>query len=185
MPERNVTIFGGAQPLPGESAYLEAQRLGRSLALAGYNVLTGGYVGTMEAVSRGAAEAGGHVIGVTCQEIESWRKTGPNAWVQEERRFNTLRERLFALIDGCDAAVALPGGVGTLAEVALLWNEMAIQAIPRRPLVLIGAGWEATFLCLFKAQAAYLRLGDQQMLTFVDTVDDAVDELKSYFDGLA
>jgi hypothetical protein len=185
MPQRNVTVFGGAQPLPGESAYIEAQRLGRSLAQAGYNVLTGGYIGTMEAVSRGAAEAGGHVIGVTCAEIESWRNVGANEWVQEERRFDTLRERLFALIDGCDAAIALPGGIGTLAEIALLWNQMAIAAIPRRPLVLIGSGWEETFTDFFESQGAYLRPGDQQMITLVDTVDEAVEELETYFSDLA
>jgi uncharacterized protein (TIGR00730 family) len=185
MPQRNVTVFGGAQPLPGESAYIEAQQLGRLLAQAGCSVLTGGYIGTMEAVSRGAAEAGGHVIGVTCAEIENWRKTGPNAWVLEERRFETLRERLFALIDGCDAAIALPGGVGTLAEISILWNQMTIAAIPRRPLILIGAGWEETFTTFFDSQDAYLRPGDPQMITLVDTVDEAVEELQAHFNGLA
>jgi len=50
--------------------------------------------GTMEAVSRGAAEAGGHVIGVTCEDIEKWRPIGANAWVKEEWRKKTLTERL-------------------------------------------------------------------------------------------
>ena len=57
-------------------------------------MLTGGYIGTMEAVSRGAAEAGGHVIGVTCEEIEAWRPVRVNAWVKEEIRRKTLMERL-------------------------------------------------------------------------------------------
>jgi hypothetical protein len=184
MIPHHVTVFGGAQPLPGESAYIDAQRLGRELALAGYAVLTGGYVGTMEAVSRGAAEAGGHVIGVTCAEIENWRKTAPNAWVREERRFDTLRERLFGLIDGCDAAVALPGGIGTLAEIALLWNQMSIDAIPHRPLILIGSGWNATFEAFFATHGGYLRPGERQGVTFANTVDDALHELKCSFDGL-
>ena len=91
-----VTVFGGSEPRPGEPAYEEAFRLGRMIGQKGYTVLTGGYVGTMEAVSRGAAEAGGHVIGVTCDEIEAWRPVRPNAWVQEERRFPSLRQRLNA-----------------------------------------------------------------------------------------
>ncbi|NPV56306.1 MAG: hypothetical protein HPY76_06515, partial [Anaerolineae bacterium] len=116
----NVTIFGGAAPKPGEPAYLEAERLGRLLAQQGDTVLTGGYIGTMEAASKGAADADGHVIGVTCEEIESWRLVAPNAWVTEERRFEKLSDRLQELVLACDAAIALPGGVGTLAEIAML-----------------------------------------------------------------
>ena len=106
----NVTIFGGANALHDGKLYEDAFRLGQKLAEAGHVILTGGYIGTMEAASRGAAEAGGHVVGVTCEEVETWRKVKANAWVLEERRFITLHERLLALIDGCDAAIALPGG---------------------------------------------------------------------------
>ena len=115
----NITVFGGSQPKPGEPAYLEAMRLGALLGKTGHTVLTGGYIGTMEAVSRGAAESGGHVVGVTCEEIESWRAVLANPWVQEEWHYETLRERLDALIDHCQAALALPGGVGTLVEIAM------------------------------------------------------------------
>lgn len=183
MIPKNVTVFGGAQPLPGEPAYREAQRLGGLLAQAGFTVLTGGYIGTMEAVSRGAAEAGGHVVGVTCEQIENWRKTGPNAWVQEERRFKTLRERLFGLIDGCSAAVALPGGVGTMAEIAILWNEMVIEALPPRPLILVGPGWQATFESFFSSLGSYVRESDQHRLVFAGSIDEAVNELKQYWNG--
>jgi uncharacterized protein (TIGR00725 family) len=135
--------------------------------------LTGGYIGTMEAVSRGAAETGGHVIGVTCDEIETWRPVKPNRWVQEERRFGTLRQRLYALIDGCDAALALPGGIGTLAEVAVMWSQLQTGATPPKPLVLVGSGWERTFGGLFAAQSAYIGAGDQRLLTFAPDVETA------------
>src|SRR5512141_3056804 len=82
----DITVFGGSQPKEGSSAYNEAMELGRLLAQRGHSVLTGGYIGTMEAVSRGASEAGGHVIGVTCEDIENWRKVAANRWVMEERR---------------------------------------------------------------------------------------------------
>jgi len=112
-----VTVFGGSQPRQGQPTYLEALHLGELLGHAGYTVLTGGYLGTMEAVSRGAAEAGAHVIAVTCEEIEAWRPVRANAWVKEEKRLATLRERIYALIDLCDAAIALPGGPGTLQKL--------------------------------------------------------------------
>ena len=66
----NITVFGGSQPKEGDAAYAEAYQLGKLLAEAGHAVLTGGYIGTMEAASKGANEAGGHVIGVTCTDIE-------------------------------------------------------------------------------------------------------------------
>ena len=131
----NVSVFGGSQPQPGSLAYAEAYELGKLLALAGHTVLTGGYIGTMEAVSRGANEAGGHVIGVTSADIEAWRAVKPNAWVQEERRFVTLQERLNELVLACDAAIALPGGPGTLTEIALTWNLMIVHSTPPKPLI--------------------------------------------------
>ncbi|MCX6080428.1 MAG: hypothetical protein NTW32_12925 [Chloroflexi bacterium] len=100
----NVTVFGGSQPRPGSVAYVEAYALGQLLAIAGHTVLSGGYIGTMEAVSRGANEAGGHVIGVTCLEIERWRGSGANAWVKEERKFETWhpdRDRTHVESDDC------------------------------------------------------------------------------------
>jgi len=104
-----ISVFGSSQPLPGQPEYVAAQRLGQLLAQAGHTVITGGYIGTMEAVSHGAADAGGHVIGVTCAEIEAWRPVKANLWVLEERRFPTLRARLFELIDTCDVS-APPNG---------------------------------------------------------------------------
>src|SRR3989304_4389041 len=79
---------------------------------------------------RGAKEAGGHVIGITCTEIETWRQAKANPWVIEERSYPTLRERLYALIDDCDAAMALPGGIGTLAEIASMWSQMQTASSP-------------------------------------------------------
>lgn len=170
----NVTVFGGAQPQPATPAYEEAYRLGQLLAQAGHTVLTGGYMGTMEAVSRGAAEAGGHVIGVTCQEIENWRKVGANAWVREERRTQTLMERLQALITGCDAAIALPGGPGTLTEIALMWNLMIVESLPRRPLVLVGDGWQSVFDQFFRSFSTYMPRNPDKELWFAKDVETAV-----------
>jgi uncharacterized protein (TIGR00725 family) len=178
-----VTVFGGAGPKPGEPAYLEALELGRQLAQAGHTVLTGGYIGTMEAVSRGAAEAGGHVIGVTCDEIETWRAVHPNAWVQEEWRFPSLRERLFALMDHCDAALALAGGAGTLAEISITWNHLIIAALPPRPLVLIGPEWQAAFDQLFASLGAYITPRDRSLLTFAPDINAAIRQIGNQGSG--
>jgi len=170
----NITIFGGSEPRPGDQAYEEALRLGRLLALAGHSVLTGGYIGTMEAVSRGAAEAGGHVIGVTCDQIEAWRPVRPNPWIAEERRFPTIRQRLQALIEGCDAALALPGGIGTLAEVAEMWSHLQTGAIAARPLILVGEGWHSVIQAFLTAFPAYIAEKHRGLLSFASDIDQAV-----------
>jgi uncharacterized protein (TIGR00730 family) len=168
-----VTVFGGSSPKPAEPAYEEALQLGRLLGQAGHTVLTGGYTGVMEAVSKGAAEAGGHVIGVTCQEIESWRPTKANPWVQEEWHYQSLNERLMALSDGGDAAIALPGGIGTLTEICMLWNRMAVEAVPAKPVILVGTAWHLISEQFFQTQSAYIPETDRNLLIFVNQVSDA------------
>lgn len=169
-----VTVFGGSQPLSGDPAYEQARRLGELLAKAGHTILNGGYIGTMEAVSRGAHEAGGHVIGVTCDAIEAWRSVNPNRWIGEEMRFATQRERLFALIENCDAAIALPGGIGTLAEVAEMWSSLQTGSIESRPLILVGPEWRAVIEQFLASLGDYVPLEHRDLLILVDSVDQAV-----------
>ena len=139
----HITIFGSASPDPTHLLYQQAFTLGRLLGQAGHTVLTGGYMGTMEAASRGAREAGAHVIGVTCAEIERWRAARANPWVAEEWPTQTLSERIQLMLDHSEAFIALPGGPGTLAEISLAWNRLAVDALPPMPLILVGAGWFA------------------------------------------
>ena len=170
----NISVFGGAQPQPDSLEYEEARTLGSLLAQRGHTVLTGGYIGVMEAVSRGAHEAGGHVIGVTCEEIEAWRKVSRNQWVKEEWRKKTLIERLYALIEGCDAAIALPGGVGTLAEISIMWNLMVVESLHRRPLILVGSGWQSTLDQFFNSFEFYMPMRQRDDLSFALDVQTAV-----------
>lgn len=175
-----VTVFGGSQAPEGSPAYEEAYQLGKLLGQAGHTVLTGGYIGTMEATSRGTAEGGGKVIGVTCEEIEKWRPISPNPYVMEQMRFPTLGERLMALIFNCDAAIALPGGIGTLAEIAMYWNHLAINALPPRPLVLVGPGWKATLDVFLDRLEKYVPEKDRQRLYFAESVQQAFEIVEKY-----
>ncbi len=175
-----ITVFGGSAPKPDTPAYNEALLLGKLLAERGHSVMTGGYVGTMEAVSRGANEAGGHVIGVTCDEIENWREVHPNRWITEEWRYPTLKARLNALIENCDTAFALPGGPGTLTEIMLMWNQLIIEAIPPVPLILIGKGWQTLFTqAFYTEQGEYIPQFQRDLLQFAPDAQSAVKTLSN------
>ncbi len=176
-----ITVFGGSWPTAESVPYQEALQLGQIIGRQGWTVLTGGYIGTMEAVSRGAAETGGHVVGVTCDEIERWRQVAPNPWVQEERRYPTVRERLFALVDGCDAALALPGGIGTLNEIAFMWSQVQTQSIRERPLILIGPGWQSTLNRFLEVLDPYVPPPHRRLLTHAPDVASAIEMLRSIF----
>ena len=169
-----ITVFGSASPKEGEPDYEAAYRLGYLLGQAGYTVMTGGYAGTMEAVSRGAVDGGGHTIGVTCAEIERYRPLDANPWVQKVVPTETLIDRLRILTTEADAAIALPGGVGTLLEISLAWNLRVIHALPPQPLILVGRGWQQTFETLLQAQGRYITDAARDLLHYAPNGEAAV-----------
>lgn len=173
-----ITIFGGSQISVGEKAYQDAWELGSLLAKDGYAVVTGGYMGTMEAVSRGAAEAGGHVIGVTCAAIETWRPQRANAWVKEERRCGSLAERIETMISLADAAIVMPGGPGTLTELSLMWNQLIIDSITARPLILVGNDWRATMESFYQNFDRFIPHHQRQFLQFALDIETAAGMIK-------
>jgi hypothetical protein len=113
---KRVSVFGGSQPKKAIQPMPKRWSLAGCCSTRTHRPDRRLHRCTMEAVSRGAKEAGGHVIGVTCDDIEAWRKVKANSWVMEEIRKKTLVERLHTLIHESDAALALPGGAGTLTE---------------------------------------------------------------------
>lgn len=178
-----VSVFGSAKLPATAPVYAEARQLGSALARAGYTVMTGGYTGIMEAVSRGAAEAGGHVVGVTCALIEQWRGNRANAWVKEEIKFPTLRERLFYLVSASHGLVGLTGGIGTLSEVTLAWSWLQTGEMAAKPLVLVGRIWRETVTTFLREAAEYCYPADAQLLQLVDTPADVLPALQARLPG--
>ena len=134
-----VAVFGSSTIKADAAVYREVQALGAELAGAGLAVMTGGYGGAMEAASRGAREAGGHVIGVT---VELFERRGPvNPWVNERVHTPDLFARLRHLVHEADAFVAVTGSIGTLTELFLCWTMLSVSARPQAPLVLMGTHW--------------------------------------------
>lgn len=151
-----VTVFGSSQPAPLTPAYQAAYELGRAIAAAGWTLCNGGYGGTMEAAARGAVEAGGHTIGVTCAAFGG--RSGPNAYIRQEVPTFDLLTRLNTLVRLGWAYVVLPGGTGTLLELALVWELLNKSLLRRRaPLILLGEHWGALVGLILREQPDSLR----------------------------
>jgi hypothetical protein len=181
---KTVTLFGSSLPVEGSKAYVQAQRLGRLLAEAGYAVCNGGYSGLMEASARGAREAGGHTVGITCV---IWPRPA-NPFILEEVRTRSFPERLMTLIERGDAYIVLPGGTGTLAELALCWEMMNKGSLSRtvggrKPLLVMAPYWQPVIDCL--RQEGQLNNGDpgwvaaaMDIVTLIKTPEQALEELR-------
>lgn len=141
MSERIVTIFGTSRANRADAVYELASELGRQLAESGFVIANGGYGGTMLAAAQGAAEAGGKIIGVTCRVFG---RGSANAYVSREIVTNSLDERLDTLIRLGAGYVVLPGGTGTLLELAMVWelkNKGFMDG--HKPIILVGDFWKA------------------------------------------
>ena len=134
-----IAVFGSSTIGESDPSWRLAYDLGRELGAAGADVMTGGYDGAMAACSRGAHEAGAHVVGVT---VELFEARGPaNRWVKERVHTRDLFERLREIVQRADGFIALPGSIGTLTEVFLTWTLLSVGARPPGPLVLLGGHW--------------------------------------------
>lgn len=126
----------------------------------------------MEAVSRGASIAGGTVIGVTAPALFT-RRSSANEYVTREIQAPTLVERIGTLIGQANGVIALPGSIGTAAELIVSWN---LNHVARRnrgarvPTVAVGDEWRDLSRLLVERTGAFH--GDVHL---VDTADAAVD----------
>jgi uncharacterized protein (TIGR00725 family) len=138
-----VAVFGSSQAVPGSEEWAAGVLTGRRLARAGYGVITGGYGGTMESVSEGTSVAGGPVVGVIAPVLFPGR-FGANSHVTEIVEAPGLTARIGTMLDRSLAAIALPGSIGTAAELFIAWNS---NHIVRRnggrhyPVSAVGESW--------------------------------------------
>ncbi|OIP99255.1 MAG: hypothetical protein AUK35_08125 [Zetaproteobacteria bacterium CG2_30_46_52] len=139
-----ITAFGSSRIEPADLRFKDVQALAEQIALIGWDGMTGGHQGMMAAFSRGIAEGGGHVTGVTLERFP----TPPNNTLSEEKRAHTFFDRMQSLIEDADAYLVLPGGLGTLAEFAMTWDLLAIHVLEPRPLLVYGEDWLPLMDCL-------------------------------------
>ncbi len=134
---RVVTIFGSSRPDAGTPAYIQAERLGLAIAQRGWVICNGGYGGTMAAAAKGGRDAGGETIGITCALYSG----SPNPYITRHEEAGDLLGRLDRLLSLGDGYVILPGGSGTLLELALVLEFLHKRLMPPTPVVLLGSYW--------------------------------------------
>jgi uncharacterized protein (TIGR00730 family) len=132
---RAVTVFGSARTARDHPEYLLGRRIGAALAEAGFAVVTGGGPGTMEAVNRGASEAGGMSVGLG---IELPFEQGLNPWVDLGINFRYFFTRKTMFIKYAQAFVCLPGGFGTFDELFEALTLVQTKKVTKFPVVLFG-----------------------------------------------
>jgi uncharacterized protein (TIGR00730 family) len=176
-PRDCIAVFGSSEPLEGEPGYENARGVGRLLAEAGFDVITGSYGGVMEGASRGAREAGGRTVGVSC-EVFDHRE--PNPYVDEIVPTPDLLLRTRELIDRAAGFVVLAGKSGTLAELVQLWALHRAGRLGRRPVILLGGEWRDLLRHLLRA--GILEADQMDVTRVVDSPDEAVDTLRLYLD---
>ena len=140
MNEKVVTIFGTSKAKDGDEVFNLACELGKLCAQAGFTIVNGGYGGTMLAAAKGAKQAGGKTIGVTCS---AFGRKGANEFITETVNTSSLIERLNKLIALGDAYIVLPGGTGTLLELAEVWELINKGFVnPPKPIIITGDFWK-------------------------------------------
>jgi uncharacterized protein (TIGR00730 family) len=169
-----VSVFGSARTTRDHPEYASGRALGSALAKAGFAVITGGGPGAMEAVNRGASEAGGISVGLG---IELPFEQRLNDWVDVGLNFRYFFARKTMFVKYAQAFVILPGGFGTLDELFEAVTLVQTGKVTRFPVILLGTDYWAGLVRWVQdtlVPAGKVNPADVELLTLTDDVDEAV-----------
>jgi uncharacterized protein (TIGR00725 family) len=169
-----IAVFGASRTKPTDARYAEAVTCGRLLAEAGFDVATGGYAGTMEAVARGATLAGAKAYGITAPAVFADRSSA-NAFITHERPEPDIISRIGTLISSTAGSIALWGSIGTAAELIAAWNVAYVAQFsdtPRKPVVAVGEPWATIVPALERGLDT-----ETDLVELVDSVEAAVERI--------
>jgi uncharacterized protein (TIGR00730 family) len=179
---RSVCVFCGSSVGNDAKFANAAKELGRSLAIAGYQVVCGGSsIGLMRCIADAALEIGGRVIGVR----PNWLFEGepPHAGLTKLHEVSSLHQRKQLMFDLSDAFVVLPGGLGTVDELfeVLSWSHLGLH---NKPIIAVDIDgfWNPIFDLIRQAErSGFIRARDASLLRRVFTSADAVAMLTDIF----
>jgi uncharacterized protein (TIGR00725 family) len=176
---RSVAFLGGADFKPGDQTYIDAYTTAKYLAQMGLTICNGGGPGVMRASTEGAKSAEGKVIGVTYYPNvlhSHFEGRDPRNFFDEEIVTSDYFERTKQLLILSDIHIIFRGGTGTISEFGMAWAASRIRAGQERPIILFGGFWK-TLIENFR-RYMYMRPGEFRLYKIVESVDDAVNEVK-------
>ncbi len=174
-----VTIFGSARAKAGTFAYDEVKRLAAALAEMGCDIVTGGGPGLMQAANEGAAAASApernRSVGI---RVDLPFEQEVNPFVEEAYEHKTFFSRLHHFVLTSDAFVVVPGGIGTVLELMMVWQLLQVKHLQGVPLLLVGKMWPGlidwTRTSLLTTQPPLANVEDIAIPRCVDSADAAI-----------
>ena len=179
---KRICVFGSYKK-QDEKTSRSIINLGKLLAEKGFEVVSGGFGGAMEDVSRGAKSSGGKTIGVTYYKRSDSSKR-PNKYIEKEIKTNNIFERIKVMMDLSDAFIVLPGGTGTLLELAACLEYINKGLMKPKPIVMLGDYWKNALERLSKepvlnSDARFVLKANSclELVKFAETPEEAVQKL--------
>ncbi|MFZ2446683.1 MAG: TIGR00730 family Rossman fold protein [Syntrophobacteraceae bacterium] len=175
-----VTIFGSARVQPGDETYEKTVTIARKLAQNGYNVITGGGPGVMEAGNKGAREGGAKSVGLN---IELPLEQHPNTYANLRLDFQYFFVRKVMFVKYAQAYIGMPGGFGTLDEIYEALTLIQTRRIKPFPVILVGKQHYSGMVDWIREtllRGKYISPEDLDFLTVLDDPDEVVYTIKKY-----
>ena len=180
MPEAYpaVTIFGSSRIARRSSIYKTTEKLARLLVENGFNVISGGGPGVMEAANKGAAEAGGRSVGL---HIHLPNEQQPNEYANMRLDFKYFFIRKVMFVKYAVAYIIMPGGYGTLDELFESLTLIQTERIRSFPVILMGSKYWKGLIewmkdTLIKAKA--ISESDLDVFSLVDSPEEVIKIIK-------
>jgi uncharacterized protein (TIGR00730 family) len=173
-----VSIFGSARVTPESETYQMTELAARRLVECGFNIISGGGPGVMEAANKGASEAGGKSVGLHIQ-LPKEQEANDYANVRLEFRYFFIRKVMF--VKYAVAYIIMPGGFGTLDELFEAMTLIQTDRIRSFPVVLVDSDFWGGLVDWLKSALLKRKLispEDTDIFSVVDTPDEAVNIIK-------
>ncbi|MEE9612525.1 MAG: TIGR00730 family Rossman fold protein [Desulfatiglandales bacterium] len=173
-----VTIFGSSRSHRNNSTYKTTGNLARLLVQNGFNVISGGGPGVMEAANKGAAEAGGKSVGLHIH-LPNEQQSNKYANVRLDFKYFFIRKVMF--IKYAVAYVIMPGGFGTLDELFESLTLIQTQRIRSFPVILMDSGYWKGLIDWMRetlVKEKSISNSDLEIYSLVDTPEEAINIIK-------
>ncbi|HWP94568.1 MAG TPA: TIGR00730 family Rossman fold protein [Gammaproteobacteria bacterium] len=175
----SVSVFGSSRTPPDHPYYALGEAIGRALSDAGFTVVTGGGPGLMEAVNRGAYAGKSPSVGLN---IQLPHEQGTNGYQDISLTFKHFFARKVMFVKYASAYVVLPGGFGTLDELAEIMTLIQTGKVRRIPIVLVKrAFWEGLFVW-FRERLIAERMIDADDMNLFKVVEEPDEVVRVIFD---